>query len=144
VPMTCGVVVTSLHRAFYHVIFYFSRSNNKAFLRSCSNRYVSLLFSNIILSNSTLFTLGSIHQGHERFSDVSRRRQCSFMSFSALLCAQSLITSSTMDYRKNRPNNDRRRRQDVLKYSWKQSHPRCRDVIAELSACCGLLVYGDY
>ena len=32
---------------------------------------------------------GSSHQGHERFSEISRGRQCSFMSFSALLCAQS-------------------------------------------------------
>jgi hypothetical protein len=54
-----------------------------------SNRSVSLFFSNIIMSNSTLFTLGSIHLGHKRLSDVSRGRQCSFMSFSALLCAQS-------------------------------------------------------
>jgi len=41
------------------------------------------------MSNSDLFVAGSIHQGHERFSDISRGRQCSFMSFSALLCAQS-------------------------------------------------------
>ena len=32
---------------------------------------------------------GSSHQGHERFSEISRGRQCSFMSFSAPLCAQS-------------------------------------------------------
>ena len=31
----------------------------------------------------------SSHQSHERFSEISRERQCSFMSFSALLCAQS-------------------------------------------------------
>ena len=36
-----------------------------------------------------MFTAGSFHQAHERFSEVSRRRQCAFMSFSALLCAQS-------------------------------------------------------
>jgi hypothetical protein len=42
------------------------------------------------MSNSALFTLGSIHQGHERFSDVSRERQYSFISFSVLLCARSL------------------------------------------------------
>jgi hypothetical protein len=41
------------------------------------------------MSNSTLFTVGSIHQGHELFSEVSRDRQCCFMRFSALLCAQS-------------------------------------------------------
>ena len=39
--------------------------------------------------NAVLLIAGSIHQGHERFSDVSRGRQCSFMSFSALLFAQS-------------------------------------------------------
>lgn len=42
------------------------------------------------MSNPNIFISGSIHQGDERFSDVSRGRQCSFMSFSALLCAQSL------------------------------------------------------
>ena len=31
----------------------------------------------------------SNHQGHERFSKISSGRQCCFMSFSALLCAQS-------------------------------------------------------
>ena len=36
------------------------------------------------MSNSNLFIAGSIHQGSERFSDVSHGRQCSFMSFSAL------------------------------------------------------------
>ena len=44
---------------------------------------------------------GSIHQSHERFSDISRGRQCSFMSFSALLRAQNLPieqgTASTVD-----------------------------------------------
>ena len=38
--------------------------------------------------NSTLFVSGSIHQGDERFSESSRGRQCSFMSFSALLYSQ--------------------------------------------------------
>ena len=33
---------------------------------------------------------GSIHQGLERISNISRERQCSFMRFSALLRAQSL------------------------------------------------------
>jgi hypothetical protein len=41
------------------------------------------------MSNSTLFIAASIRQGHERFSAISRGRQCSFMSFSALFCAQS-------------------------------------------------------
>lgn len=35
-----------------------------------------------------LYVAGSIHQGDEMFSDISRGRQCSFMSFSALLCVQ--------------------------------------------------------
>ena len=42
------------------------------------------------MSNSNLFIAGSIHQGSERFSDISRGRQCSFMSFSALLFAHTL------------------------------------------------------
>ena len=40
------------------------------------------------MQNSLLYVSGSIHQGHELFSDISRGRQCSFMSFSALLYAQ--------------------------------------------------------
>ena len=43
----------------------------------------------VIMSNAILSIAGSIHQGHERFSDISRGRQCSFMIFSALLCAQT-------------------------------------------------------
>ena len=39
--------------------------------------------------NAILSIAGSSHQGHERFSEISRGRQCSFMNFSALLCAQS-------------------------------------------------------
>ena len=39
--------------------------------------------------NSTLFTCGSIHQGDNHLSDISTGRQCAFMSFSALLCANS-------------------------------------------------------
>ena len=39
--------------------------------------------------NAILSIAGSSHQGHERFSEISRGRQWSFMSFSALLCAQS-------------------------------------------------------
>ena len=53
------------------------------------------------MSNLNLFLAGSIHQGNERFSDISRGRQCSFMSFSALLYAQTLPieqwTASTVD-----------------------------------------------
>ena len=50
------------------------------------------------MSNATLFIAGTTHQGHERFSDVSRGRQCSFMSFSALLCAQSRPVSQWSTY----------------------------------------------
>ena len=54
------------------------------------------------MSNSNLFIAGSIHQGSERFSDISRGRQCSFMSFSALLFAQTLPieqwTTCTVDH----------------------------------------------
>ena len=50
--------------------------------------YVSFFIE--IMSNLNLFVAGSIHQGSERFSDVSHVRQCSFMSFSALLFAQTL------------------------------------------------------
>ena len=34
------------------------------------------------MSNAILSIAGTIHQGHERFSDISRGRQYSFMSFS--------------------------------------------------------------
>ena len=44
---------------------------------------------NYAMSNATLIVNGSIHQGDRRFSDVSRGRQCAFMSLSALLCANS-------------------------------------------------------
>ena len=36
----------------------------------------------------TLITCGSIHQGHEWFSDDSRGRQGIFMCLAALLCEQ--------------------------------------------------------
>jgi len=41
----------------------------------------------IYYNNTTFFARGSIHQGNNRFRDVSRGRQCAFMSLSALLCA---------------------------------------------------------
>jgi hypothetical protein len=37
-----------------------------------------------IMFKPVLYVAGSIHQGDEMFSDISRRRQCSFMRFSAL------------------------------------------------------------
>ena len=47
-------------------------------------------FRILAMSSSLFFVAGSIHQGQERFSDKSRERQRSFMSFSALLCTQTL------------------------------------------------------
>jgi len=41
------------------------------------------------MSFCEIFARGSIHQGNSRFSDVSRGRQCAFMSLSALLWANS-------------------------------------------------------
>ena len=38
----------------------------------------------------SLLSHGSIHQGHEGFSGQSRGKQCSFMSLSALLTAQTI------------------------------------------------------
>ena len=39
--------------------------------------------------NAILSIAGSSHRGHQRLSEISGGRQYSFMSFSALLCAQS-------------------------------------------------------
>ena len=48
-----------------------------------------------------LIVSGSIHQAERRFSDVSRGRQCAFISFSALLhansCHVSQWTAGTVD-----------------------------------------------
>ena len=41
------------------------------------------------MSDSMLFIARSIHQGHQSFSHISRGRQCSFISFSALLFARN-------------------------------------------------------
>jgi hypothetical protein len=49
----------------------------------------------IIMSTYHLFTSGSIHQVHERFSDFSWGRQCYFMSFSVILCAQAIPIKSS-------------------------------------------------
>lgn len=40
---------------------------------------------NLAMSISNLFIPGKIYQGHKRFSDISRERECSFIRFSALL-----------------------------------------------------------
>ena len=48
-----------------------------------------------------LLACESIHQGHERFSSQSQGKQCSFMSLSALLAAQTVSflhwNSATID-----------------------------------------------
>ena len=73
----------------------------------------------IAMSNISLFACGSIHQGHERFSDVSRRKQSAFMSLSALLSGRVFPvqqwTSKTVD-----------RRQNVPKCTYRWRYCRCR------------------
>ena len=77
--------------------------------------------------NAILSIAGSSHQGHECFSEISRGRQCSFMSFSALLCAQSFPVrhwdTATVD-----------QRQDVLEWTWKSKYSRYRHVVSDLPA----------
>src|SRR6056300_28357 len=55
-----------------------------------------------MMLNTSLFIRGSVHQGDSRFSDISRGRQCAFMSLSALLFANndgiSTWTTETMDH----------------------------------------------
>ena len=58
-------------------------------LLKARSRYVFIIE---IISNLNLFVAGNIHQGSERFSDISRGRLFSFMSFSALLFTQTLPT----------------------------------------------------
>ena len=53
--------------------------------------FLYLFLNRSIMSNVILSIAGTIHQGHERFSDISSGRQRPFMSFSALLCAQSCL-----------------------------------------------------
>jgi hypothetical protein len=59
------------------------------------------MYDNYFMLNATLFTRGSIHQGDGRFSNISRGRQCAFMTLSALLCANcgniSKWTTQTVD-----------------------------------------------
>jgi len=97
------------------------------------------VFYKSIMSNATLFIAGSIHQGHEHFIDISRERQCCFMSFSALLRVhvlsrfRSVASSSILHYSQIID----RRRQHVhctLEYFWKTQYPRYRDAVADLSA----------
>ena len=59
-------------------------------LSSISWVHYSFFFNSVIMLNAILSIAGSSHQSHERFSEISRERQCSFMRFSALLCAQSI------------------------------------------------------
>jgi hypothetical protein len=56
----------------------------------CKRQQLHASFFIEIISNLNLFVAGSIHQGSKLFSEISRGRQCSFMSFSALLFAQTL------------------------------------------------------
>ena len=49
--------------------------------------FAKVSLTTFIMLNTTLFIRGSIHQGDGRFSDISRGRQCAFMSLSALLSA---------------------------------------------------------
>ena len=60
-----------------------------------------LLPASITTSNIRLFTCVSIHQGHERLGDLSRGRQCAFISLSTLLCDQGFLiqlwTSKTVE-----------------------------------------------
>ena len=53
------------------------------------------------MSNADLIVSGSIHQVDRHFIDVSRGRQCDFISFSALLrgnsCRVSQWTADTVD-----------------------------------------------
>ena len=53
------------------------------------------------MSNSTLFVNEIIHQGHERFSDISRGRQCPFEFFDLEVC--SVSGSSSIDDLHSRP-----------------------------------------
>ena len=70
-------------------------------------------FSNsVIMLNAILSIVGSSHQGHESFSEISSQRQCSLMNYPALLCAQWFPVqhwdTATVDQNFNL------RRQDVL------------------------------
>ena len=53
----------------------------------------------------SLLSRESIHQGHEGFSGQSRGKQCSFMSLSALLTAQTIQLSSGTLELDNHPDN---------------------------------------
>ena len=85
-------------------------------------------FDSVVMLNAILSIAGSSHQGHERFSEISRGRQCSFISFSALLCAH-VVSRAALGYCYSWPNFSRRR-QDVLE--WKYS--RYRHVVPDLPA----------
>ena len=63
--------------------------------------------------DAILSIAGSSHQGHEHFGEISRGKQCSFMSFSTLLCAQSRVSNAALGYCYSRQNFNQRR-QDVV------------------------------
>ena len=67
----------------------FLPSSPREFNRRPAGKFLSLFLNWCIMSNAILSIARTIHRGQERFYDISGGRQCSFMSFSALLCAQS-------------------------------------------------------
>ena len=86
-----------------------------------------------MMLNAILSIAGSSHQGHERFSEVSRGRQCSFMSFSALSCAQLCVSNAALGYCYSWPILNQRRH-DVLECTWKSKNFRWRHVVPDLPA----------
>ena len=77
--MMCAVTVT--WSVFSHL--------RHAVVLLLQDTWMSQVGAEVYHVNSTFFDRGSIRQGDNRFSDVSRGRQCAFMSLSALLCANS-------------------------------------------------------
>ena len=84
-------------------------------------------FNSVIMLNAILSIAGSSHQGHERFSEISMGRQCSFMSFSLsrFPCGTGILLQ--LKYFS-------RRRQDVLECTWKSKYSRYRHIVPDLPA----------
>jgi len=101
-------VSSGVHHKFLRTLYQFvvvSTYRGKSSFRSFQ-------FRRVIMSKSNLFIAGSIHQGHERFSDISRGRQCFLWLFSpVLICSE--FTNRTMD--------PCRRRSNSLSGCWLQS-----------------------
>jgi len=89
------------------------------------------VFYKSMMSNATLFIVGSIRQGHEQFSDISRGRQCCFMSFQRcwLLCVSRIQFHNGVLL------------QPSFRCFWKTQYPRYRDAVADLSTWSSLLVF---